>query len=82
MPVVTCWERADLLALSFVKSNCKVVTFPLVSWVKCVVSIPDLCPLSYNTWPMQTLNLDLNGLKQMDFLKLIRSELFFSVIFQ
>ena len=30
--VVTCWERADL---SFVKSNCEVVTFPLVSWVRC-----------------------------------------------
>ena len=32
--VVTCWERADLLA-SFVVSNCEIVTFPLVSWVKC-----------------------------------------------
>ena len=31
--------------LSFVMSNCEVVTFPLVSWV--IVSIPDLCPLSY-----------------------------------
>ena len=29
--VVTCWERADLL---FVMSNCDVVTFPLVSWVR------------------------------------------------
>ena len=29
--VVTCWERADLLA-RFVMSNCDVVTFPLVSW--------------------------------------------------
>ena len=29
--VVTCWERADLLALV-----CgEFVTFPLVSWVKC-----------------------------------------------
>ena len=28
--VVTCWERADLLALV-----CDVVTFPLVSWVRC-----------------------------------------------
>ena len=27
--VVTCWERADLLAL------CEFVTFPLVSWVRC-----------------------------------------------
>ena len=32
--VVTCWERADLLAL-FVVSNCEFVTFPLVSWVRC-----------------------------------------------
>ena len=29
--------------LSFVMSNCNIVTFPLVSWVS--VSIPDLCPL-------------------------------------
>ena len=29
-------------------SNCKVVTFPLVSWVWClIVSIPNLCTLSY-----------------------------------
>ena len=37
--------------LSFVMSNCDIVTFPLVSWVRChgclIVSIPDLCPLSY-----------------------------------
>ena len=32
--VVTCWERADLLALVVV-SNCEFVTFPLVSWVGC-----------------------------------------------
>ena len=30
--VVTCWERADFLALVCL-SNCEVVTFPLVSWV-------------------------------------------------
>ena len=30
--VVTCLERADL---SFLMSNCEVVTFPLESWVKC-----------------------------------------------
>ena len=29
--VVTCWERADLLALV---SICEFVTFPLVSWVR------------------------------------------------
>ena len=36
--------------LSCVISNCDVVTFPLVSWVRCgclIVSIPDLCPLSH-----------------------------------
>ena len=37
--------KADLLA------NCEVVTFPLVSWARqvwwLIVSIPDLCPLSY-----------------------------------
>ena len=32
--VVTCWERAGLLALDVV-SNCEFVTFPLVSWVRC-----------------------------------------------
>ena len=36
--------------LSFVMSNYEVVTFPLVSWVqvwRLIVSIPDLCPISY-----------------------------------
>ena len=33
--VVTCWEMADLLALSCVVSNCEFVTFPLVYWVRC-----------------------------------------------
>ena len=34
--------------LSFVVSNCEFVTFPLVSWVKyLIVSIPDLCTLTY-----------------------------------
>ena len=34
--------------LSFMMSNCDMVTFPLVSWVRClIVSIPDICPLSY-----------------------------------
>ena len=32
--VVTCWERADLLALVVV-SYCEFVTSPLVSWVRC-----------------------------------------------
>ena len=30
---VSCWERADLLA-PVMMSNCVVVTFPLVSWVR------------------------------------------------
>ena len=34
--VVTCWERADLLALDLVCDVCcEFVTFPLVSWVRC-----------------------------------------------
>ena len=35
--------------LSFVMSNCDVFTFPWVSLVRwcLIVSIPDLCPLSY-----------------------------------
>ena len=32
--VVTCWERADLLAL-VCSVCCEFVTFPLVSWVRC-----------------------------------------------
>ena len=32
--VVTCLERADLLAL-VCGVNCEFVTFPLVSWVRC-----------------------------------------------
>ena len=32
--VVTCWERADLLALVLC-GYCEFVTFPLVSWVRC-----------------------------------------------
>ena len=31
---VTCWERADLLAL-VCGVCCEFVTFPLVSWVRC-----------------------------------------------
>ena len=32
--LVTCWERADLLAL-VCGVYCEFVTFPLVSWVRC-----------------------------------------------
>ena len=53
--VVTCWERADLLAL-VCGVYCEFVTFPLVSWVRqvwyLIVSIPDLCTLTYfNLFP-------------------------------
>ena len=48
--VVTCWERADLLALLYVMFYCVFVTFPcgVLGQVLClIVSIPDLCLLSY-----------------------------------
>ena len=47
--VVTCWERADLLALVG-DVNCNFCYFPrwyLGSSVILVVSFPDLCRLSY-----------------------------------
>ena len=47
--VVTCWERADLLALVLML-NCVIVTFTFgilgQVWYL-IVSIPDLSPLSY-----------------------------------
>ena len=47
--VVTCWERADLLAL-VCGVYCELVTFSLVFqgqvWYL-IVSIPDLCTLTY-----------------------------------
>ena len=48
--VVTCWERADLLALMFVTFYCVFVVFPcgIFGRVWClIVSIPDLCLLCY-----------------------------------
>ena len=46
---VTFWERADLLAL-VCDVNCVFLTFPCgilgQVWYS-IVSIPDLCPLSY-----------------------------------
>ena len=48
--VVTCWQRADLLALLFMMFYCVFVTFPcgVLGQVWCViVSIPDLSLLSY-----------------------------------
>ena len=48
--VVTCWERADLLALLCVTFSCAFVTFPygvLGQVWNLIVSIPDLCLLSF-----------------------------------
>ena len=48
--MVTCWERADLLALLYVMFYCVFITFPngVLGQVWCLtVSIPDLCLLSY-----------------------------------
>ena len=48
--VVTCWERADLLALLYVMFSCVFVTFPygVLGQVWClIVWIPVLCLLSY-----------------------------------
>ena len=51
--VVTCWERADLLALMLVTFNCVFVTFPygiLGQVWYLIVSIPDLrCLSNLNT---------------------------------
>ena len=44
--VVTCWERADLLAL-VCGVYCEFVTFPLGQVWYLIVSIPDLCTLTY-----------------------------------
>ena len=51
--VVTCWERADLLAL-VCDVYCGFVTFPcgiLGQVWYLIVSIPDLCHLSYFYYP-------------------------------
>ena len=53
--VVTCWERADLLALLFVMFSCVFVTFPygiLGQVWYFIVWIPDLCPLPYFVLPI------------------------------
>ena len=46
-----CYKGKGLTSwLSFVMSNCEVVTFPLVSWVRVwcfILSIPNLCLFSY-----------------------------------
>ena len=48
--VVTCWERANLLAILYVMFSCVFVTFPfgVLGQVWClIVSIPYLCLLTY-----------------------------------
>ena len=48
--VVTCWERANLLALLYVMFSCGFVTCPcgvLGQVWYLIVSIPDLCLLTY-----------------------------------
>ena len=48
--VITCWERANLLALLYVMFSCVIVTFPcgvLGQVWYLIVSIPDLCLLTY-----------------------------------
>ena len=47
--VVTCWERADLLAL-ICGVYCEFVTFPLGQVLYLIVSIPDLYTLTYFTY--------------------------------
>ena len=49
--VVTCWERAGLFALVYVKFSCVFVTFPCsvlgqVWYMYLIVSLPDLCLLT------------------------------------
>ena len=48
--VITCWERADLLALLCVIFPCVFVTFPYGVSIQVrylIVSIPDICLLLY-----------------------------------
>ena len=48
--VVTCWERANLLALLYVMFSCVFVTFPcgvLGQVWYLIVSIPGVCLLTY-----------------------------------
>ena len=54
---VTCWKRANLLALLYVMFSCVFVSFPygvLGQVWYLIVSIPDLCLLSY--FELQYLN--------------------------
>ena len=47
--MITCWEKADILAMLYVIVYCVFVTFPydvLGQVLYLIVSIPDLCLLS------------------------------------
>ena len=56
--VVTCWERADILAL-VCSVCCEFVTFPLGQVWYLIVSIPDLCTLTYYDHVLKKLNFEL-----------------------
>ena len=78
--VVTCWERADLLLL-FVMFNCVFVTFPYgilgLVWYL-IISIPDLCCLSYfNGYAESSLVIWVSDRRDDGSLKLIRVFTFF-----
>ena len=66
--VVTCWERVILL-VPFVVYNCEFVTFPLVSWVRCVTS--DICTLTYYDAKPHRVSQRITGSWKMQFCALI-----------
>ena len=45
--VITCWDRAGLLALLCGMFPCVLSLSHIVPWVLCGVSIPDMCLLLY-----------------------------------
>ena len=56
--VVTCWEKAGILALLYVMFSCVFVAFPYgVLGQVCyfIVSIPDLCLLALNIFVLDML---------------------------
>ena len=62
--VVTCWERASLLALLYVMFYCVFVTFPrgvLGQVWYLIVSIPDLFLLTYFDILMGNLSCQIKG---------------------
>ena len=72
--VVTCWDRADLLAFVLM-SKCELVTFPLVSCL--VVSIPDICPLSYFYYFQRPILLYINTFKMEYWYAMLMPSYFF-----